>query len=116
MFLTVFLSYGCSHCAHEVLHGRIDNKLLANAMSGQFPRELVLPFRFRVIVSCVDDILIVHLNLTVVALNDIRNACYDYSGCREALCILTVNSIDSNEWSFEAGNGSEERHCGWKSL
>jgi hypothetical protein len=59
MFLAVFLSHGYSHRAHVVLHGRIDNKLPVNAMPGQFPFELVLPFRLRVMVSCVDDVLIV---------------------------------------------------------
>jgi hypothetical protein len=79
-------------------------------MPGQFPYELILPSRFRGVVSCVEDVLIVLLNLAMAVLNDVRNACHDYSECREALHVLKVNSIGSDKRSFETLDGSQERH------
>ena len=60
----------------------------------------------------VADVLIELLNLTVVMLNDVRNAYHDYSGCREALYIWKVKSIDSNEQGFEIKDGFEQRQRG----
>jgi hypothetical protein len=95
----------------QLPHGWIDKKLLANGMPGQFPRELILPSRFRV-VSCVEDVLIVLLNLAMVVLNDVRNAFHDYSGCREALMSGALRLWMVRKRDIVAGKGL---NCEWDS-
>ena len=69
VFSPILVSHLLPLIAHVPFHGWIDNDFFADRMTGQFPRELVLPAGFGIGVLRVEDLVIVVFQLGVIMLD-----------------------------------------------
>lgn len=69
MFSTILVCHLLAFGTEMLCKRRVDDQLLANRVTGQLPRELILRARLGVIISCCTDIVCVFLDLLVVLLD-----------------------------------------------
>ena len=71
MFGSVLLRHFVSLLTYVLLECGVDDQFLSDGVPGELPGELVLPASCLVKVLCVEDILVVLLDLTVILLDRI---------------------------------------------
>lgn len=73
MLLAILVGHVLALSAQVLLKGWVDHQFFCEGVSGQFPRELVLPSRRIFVILGIDNVIVVLLQLYVIRLDGIGN-------------------------------------------
>lgn len=113
MLLAIFLGHLLA-VGDVLLHGRVDDDLLAHGVAGQFPDELILVPDLFVVVGGVHDLVVEALEIDVFLADGFEDAVADWGCCVGSAAKGWGGGHGGHFGSDEAGGGPEGEAEGLK--